>query len=183
VPFEEVVRHPGGKTYDLEPVMVEPARPGAVGRFEVMPDDVRDELEQFRLAAPDHRFTHRIAVRRMRQVMNSLDPAVPETARGGRYNPAYLHPDDLSELGVADGDPVEIVSDYTRIAAIVASDDRIRRGVVSISHCFGGLPHEDDDPRAGTCTNRLIDTRRHRQSINAMPTMSGLPVNIVPASG
>lgn len=183
VPFKEIVRHPRGKTYDLEPLVVEPARPGAAGRFEVMPDDVREELAQFRRASADDGFTHRIAVRRMRQVMNSLDPAIPEGSRNGRYNPAYLHPDDLTDLGLTDGDTVEIVSDYTRVAAIVACDDRLRRGVVSISHCFGGLPHEGDDPTAGTCTNRLIDTGRHRQSINAMPTMSGLPVNIVPQRG
>jgi anaerobic selenocysteine-containing dehydrogenase len=166
--------------FDLEPLVVDPGRPGSSARFEVMPGDVRDELEAFRSSSEDGGYRYRMTVRRMRHVMNSLDPAIPERSRTGRHNPAYLHPDDMSELGVAAGDPVEIVSDHDRITAIVAADERLRPGVVSISHCFGTLPGENDDPSSGACTNRLIDTSRHHQAINAMPTMSGLPVNVVP---
>jgi anaerobic selenocysteine-containing dehydrogenase len=110
--------------------------------------------------------------------MNSLDPAIPETARAGRYNPAFLHPEDIRELGVAEGDQVEIVSDYAQIVGIVNADERLSRGVVSMSHCFGGLPDDDGDPSLGANTGKLVDTSRHYQAINAMPTMSGLPVKI-----
>ena len=178
VPFEEIVKHPRGRVYDLPPLVVEPARPGESGRFEVMPEDVRAELELYGRAADDPGFTHRMTVRRMRQYMNSLDPAVPEHARTGRYNPAYLHPSDLLQLNVSPGDRVAIVSDHSRIEAIAAADDRLLPGVVSISHCFGALPGEDDAPDAGASTNRLIDASRHHQTINAMPTMSGLPVTV-----
>jgi anaerobic selenocysteine-containing dehydrogenase len=181
VPFEEIVTHPGGKRHDLPPLVVEPARPGANGRFEVMPDDVWQELRDYRLLDEANGFTHRLAVRRMRQVMNSLEPAVPERARAGRYNPAFLHPDDMGELGLDDGDAIEIVSDHARIVGFVKPDDRLLRGVVSMSHCFGGLPGEDeeDDPARGANTGRLVAASRHHQAINAMPTMSGLPVKIV----
>jgi anaerobic selenocysteine-containing dehydrogenase len=179
VPLAEIVDHPRGKTFDLPPLVAEPARPGATGRFEVMPDDVSAELADFRHADHTSEFTHKLTVRRMRQVMNSLDPAFPEDARRGRPNPAYLHPDDLTELGLADGDTIRIISDHDEVAAIAREDDRLLRGAVSISHCFGGLPGDVDDPLVGVCTNRLIDSRRHHQSINAMPTMSGLPVRIV----
>jgi anaerobic selenocysteine-containing dehydrogenase len=179
VPFEEIVKHPGGKRHDLEPLVVKPARPDADGRFDVMPDDVWQELADYRLLPQQEGFTHRLAVRRMRHIMNSLDPAVPETARAGRYNPAFLHPDDLRDLGLTEGDPVEIVSDHTRIAGIVKADERLLPGVVSMSHCFGGLPDDETDPSQGACTGRLIDTSRHHQTINAMPTMSGLPVKVV----
>ena len=60
-----------------------------------------------------------------------------------RFNPAYLHPDDLRELGVGD----------------------------------------DSDPRRGVSTNKLVDTDRHYQAINAMPTMSGLPVKVMALTG
>ena len=75
---------------------------------------------------------------------------------------------------------MEIVSDHSRIIGIVEPDDHLRPGVVSMSHCYGGLPGEDEDPQVGACTNRLIDARRHHQAINAMPTMSGLPVRVIP---
>jgi anaerobic selenocysteine-containing dehydrogenase len=173
VPYEELVRHPHGKVFDeLEPLVAQPPRPEAHGRFAVMPDDVWQELSDYRRSSPDDGCTHRLTVRRMRHVMNSLDPAAPTPP----YNPAFLHPDDMLELGLAEGDRVQIVSDHSRIAGIAQPDDRLRRGVVSMSHCFGGLPGEDEDPEAGACTGRLVDARRHRQAINAMPTMSGLPV-------
>ena len=178
VPFEEIVKHPHGSEYELPPLVVEPARPQAEARFEVMPDDVAAELAGFHALGEDGEFTHRLAVRRMRQYMNSLDPAVPEDARSGRFNPAYLHPDDIGELGLSAGEEAEIVSDHARVRCLVEPDDRLLRGVVSISHCFGGLPGEDKGPEDGTCTNLLVDTSRHFQAINAMPTMSGLPVKV-----
>src|SRR5205814_7187891 len=95
VPFEELVAHPEGKLFDVEPRTVEPARPEATGRFDVMPGDVQEELARYLALGDDREFTHRLAVRRMRHVMNSLLPAVPETERVGHVNPAYLHPDDL----------------------------------------------------------------------------------------
>jgi anaerobic selenocysteine-containing dehydrogenase len=177
VPLDELVRHPHGRLFDdLEPIVVEPARPEATDRFELMPDDVFAELEDYRAGTSADGFTHRMTVRRMRQAMNSLDPASPTL----KHNPAFMSPADIEELGLAAGDQVEIVSDHSRIAGIVEPDERLRPGVVSMSHCHGGLPGEDEDPRLGSCTGRLVDARRHHQAINAMPTMSGLPVRIVP---
>lgn len=182
VPFEEMIGHGRGKVHDLPPLVVQPPRPGATGRFEVMPNDVLQELGEYHRHADEAGFTHRLAVRRMRDVMNSLDPAIPEAARTGRFNPAYLHPDDLRELGLGEGNTVDLVSDHSAVTCIVRADDRLLRGVVSLSHCFGGLPDDDEDPLRGANTGRLTDTSRHFQAINAMPTMSGLPVRIVPTT-
>ena len=179
VPFEEIVKHSRAKRYDVEPLVVQGRRPEAGGRFDVIPDDVWEELAAYRRITDESGFTHRLTVRRTRHVMNSLLPAIPENERSGHFNPAFLHPDDIQQLGLSDGGLVEIVSDYATITAIVAGDDRLRPGIVSMSHCFGGLPGEDDDPRRGVSTNRLIDTDRHHQTINAMPTMSGLPVKVL----
>lgn len=181
VSFDELSRHPRGRVFDLERLVVQEPRPEA-GRFDVMPDDVEQELGDYRARRSPPELPYRLTVRRMRPFMNSLDPAVAEPERAGRFNPAFLHPDDLSELGIGAGDRVEIVSDHSRILAIAEPDERLGRGVVSMSHCFGGLPGEDDDPRRGASTNRLVDTDRHHQAINAMPTMSGLPVAVVPAA-
>jgi anaerobic selenocysteine-containing dehydrogenase len=179
VPLDELVRHPHGKVFDdLEPVVVEPTQPEATGRFEVMPDDVLAELEHFRTGTWADGFTHRLSVRRMRQAMNSLGPAAPTQ----QHNPAYMAPADIEALGLAAGDRVEIVSDHARIVGIVEPDEHLRPGVVSMSHCFGRLPGEAEDPSQGACTGRLVDARRHHQSINAMPTMSGLPVRVVRAA-
>jgi anaerobic selenocysteine-containing dehydrogenase len=180
VSFADIVANGRGAVHDLPPLVVQPPRPEATGRFEVMPEDVWEELADSRKSADEAGFTHRLAVRRLRNVMNSLDPAVPEAKRAGRYNPAYLHPDDMRELGLSQGHTVDIVSDYSTITGVVHADEGLLRGVVSMSHCFGGLPGDDEDPLRGVNTGRLTDTSRHFQSINAMPTMSGLPVRLVP---
>jgi anaerobic selenocysteine-containing dehydrogenase len=177
VPFDELVKHPHGRMYDdLDPVVVESGRPEVAGHFDLLPDDVLQELASYLREVPDDKFTHRLTVRRMRQTMNSMDPATPTP----RYNPAFMNPADMSALGLSAGDEVAIVSDYTEVAGIVHPDDRLRPGVVSMSHCHGGLPEEDQDPRGGSCTGKLVDSQRQRQAINAMPTMSGVPVKVEP---
>jgi anaerobic selenocysteine-containing dehydrogenase len=175
VPLDELARHPHGKVFDdLDPVVVQPARPDSDARFAVLPDDVAEELRAYREAVADPAYPYRLTVRRMRHIMNSLDPSTPTPDE----NPAFLNPADMRRLGLNDGDPLEIVSDHARVTAIAETDERLRPGVVSISHCYGGLPGETV---AGTCTNLLVDSRRHHQDINAMPTMSGLPVRLAPA--
>ena len=51
----------------------------------------------------------------------------------------------------------------------------MRRGVVSIAHCWGGLPGEEGP---GVNTNLLIATDKHVEAVNAMPRMSAVPVNV-----
>src|SRR3546814_13820504 len=46
-----------------------------------------------------------------------------------------------------------------------------------MSHGFGGLPEDGDYRVNGSVTNQLISLDRDCQTINAMPRMSGIPVN------
>jgi len=62
--------------------------------------------------------------------------------------------------------------------AIVQSDATVRRGVVSMSHGFGGMPGESVYERDGSSTGALISTDRDLDPINAMPRMSAIPVRI-----
>ena len=57
----------------------------------------------------------------------------------------------------------------------------IRPGCASLTHCYGDLPGNDDDPRVfGTNPNRLVSAVDQRQAINAMPRFSAIPVTIIP---
>src|SRR3546814_4642651 len=49
-----------------------------------------------------------------------------------------------------------------------------------MSHGFGGLPEDGDYRVNGSVTNQLISLDRDCQTINAMPRMSGIPVNFRP---
>lgn len=172
---------PSGRFYDHPSLEVLPARPEAQGRFDVMPEDVAEELRQFLASEwgqdsrPASGFSHLMISRRMNRVMNTLGNNLKATLRHDPGNPAYLHPDELASLGVSAGDTVEIASAHGRIEAVAQPDKALRRGVVSIAHCWGGLPGEKGE---GANTNLLIASNKDVQPINAMPLMSSLPVNV-----
>jgi len=173
--------HPSGRVYEHSSLEVLPARPGASARFDVMPADVAEELEQFRRSAwgqegPDGEFTYLMISRRMNRVMNTLGNNLKATLAQDPCNPAYLHPADLESLGLTPGDELEISSRHGTIRTVAAADPGLRSGVVSISHCWGGLPGSDQG--AGANTNLLIASDHDVQPINAMPLMSSLPVSI-----
>lgn len=177
VSLDEVRRHPHGKLFEMEQTVL-PARPEATARFDVMPDDVAEELDRYRahmLAAEQS--PYRLTVRRMRQTMNSLisDPAQLDPKK--RFNPAYMHPDDLVALGVTSGARIEIASDAGVLVATVEHDDSVRPGTVSMSHMWGGLPDEPADPYGAACTSLLV-SMKGCEPINAMPRMTNIPVRI-----
>lgn len=182
-PLDEIKRHPSGKVYSEAQTIVLPRRADATATFDVMPDDVRDEVAELSrglLAAnAGERFTHLLSTRRMRNFYNSIGMHLSGTRKRNPYNPAYLNPVDLTELGLVDGDRVVITSDHASIEAIVESDPAVRSGVVSMAVAWGGLPDENLDPaHHGSSTNMLITTDRNVDPLNAMPRMSAIPVNI-----
>jgi anaerobic selenocysteine-containing dehydrogenase len=188
IPFEELRRHSEGKIFDVGRHFVQPARPGVDTRFEVAPVDIVAELaevcaEPIAIGSQDagRTFTHRLTVRRLREVLNSLGSDLDAIRRRRPWNPAWLHPGDLDALGVAAGDRIEIASAHGRIEAIALADPALRRGVVSMSHGFGALPGEDADyEEVGASTNRLVATDRCVETINAMPRFSAIPVDVLP---
>ena len=188
VPFEEVKRTAQqGRIFDLPLKHVEAAGEQA-GRFDVMPDDVAEEIRRF-LATPGaastagngSRYDFRLIARRMREVSNTSCHDLPTNRVRTPYNPLRIHPDDLAELGLRDGDWAQLVSDNGQIPAIVKSDWTLKRGVVSMTHGFGGLPGEKIDYRQrGASTSLLISLDRDCEPLQAMPRMSGIPVRIEP---
>lgn len=178
VPFERMRDH-AGEVLDIGTVRVEPPGPESTGRFAVAPPDVVAELAQVLDKSPPPGFTHRLVSRRMRDVSNSMYHDFPAIRHRVPYNPAWMHPDDLAALGLADGDRIEIVSGHGRIPAIVEADADVRPGVVSMSHSWGGLP-DDPEPyeQVGAYTGLLISTDQELEPINAMPRMSAVPVRI-----
>ena len=131
--------------------------------------------------APRADFSHRLTVRRERAAINSFVAGIGAGENRRRGAPAYLHPDDLRMLGLGENDEVEIVSETGRLSAAVKTDAGLRRGVVSISQCRGPLPGEDNSEPAGS-TSLLVRMDHGVETINAMPMMTAIPVNIVRAA-
>lgn len=168
-----------------ETLCAEPPDPSTASQFKTMPADVCAEVRDLKahcaevIATPeDGRYPFVLSTRRSRHRFNTVGHLSPYLKRLVPYNPAYLNPADVAALGVAEGDWVEIESDHGVIRARVEADDSVRRKVVSITHCFGFLPGDDDYDTHGVSTNLLISTDRDLQTINAMPRMSGIPVAV-----
>lgn len=189
ITLEELKHHPSGINLDIGGQLVQPARPDATGKFDLLPEDVADEFARFlatergipgRYRREGKLFTHLMATRRMRDLFNSIGRHLRTVRKRTPYNPAFMHSDDLAAQGLAEGDRIELVSAFGRVTAIAAVDDAVKPGVVSLAHGWGALPGSNEDPAVtGTAVNALIDTDRNYESINAMPHMSAVPVNIV----
>jgi anaerobic selenocysteine-containing dehydrogenase len=183
VPFEELKKHPLGSRFDVAEQFVEPATPER-GRFDLFPPDVRDELASVLAAppVPTGEYPHLLVCRRMREVSNTMRD-LPSVRRRRRYNPAYLHSRDLAAFGLAAGARIEITSAHGTIPAIVAIDDGLRQGVVSMSHGWGGLPGDDlPYDGEGSNTSMLLTLYESCETINGMPRMSAVPVRICAVS-
>jgi anaerobic selenocysteine-containing dehydrogenase len=188
VPFDEIRAHPQGKIFDVPALTVQPGDPDSAARFQVAPQDVVRELgalagePALHTRNADSGFTHLLAVRRVRDVQNTMYRQLDAIRKRVPHNPAWLHPDDLAALGITTGEGLAIESVHGRIEAFAEADDSMRPGVVSISHGWGGLPGDAPDAAdphcAGVNVNLLTTTRADLQSINAMPRLTALPVRV-----
>jgi anaerobic selenocysteine-containing dehydrogenase len=185
IPLEEVKRHPHGQVF--EELLEQRIAPGDVDcddRLDVgnpaMLEELQDIRERAIAARADDVRPFLFVPRRENRVINTTGRTLPGLMRGRRYNPAFMHPDDLDRLGIAAGDVVEIRSEYDVITGIAAADGDLRQGVVSMSHNFGGNPGDDEDPRVdGANTNRLLRTDIEYDRYTGQPRMGALPVAVV----
>jgi anaerobic selenocysteine-containing dehydrogenase len=117
--------------------------------------------------------------RRENRVMNTYGRTVPGMLGNRTYNPAFMHPADLAQLRCCPGDMVEISSEHDTIVGVAESDPDLRRGVVSMSHSFGGNPDEKEDPKVdGANTNRLLRNDVANDPITGQPAMGAIAVSI-----
>jgi len=182
VTLDEVKRHPQGYFHDEE-LFALPADPATAGRFTLMPDDVQEEFAALTRAfagAADEAFAFRLTCRRARHRMNSMGATLPDLVRMMPRNDAHMNPDDLRALGIAPGDWIEVRSAHGAIELQAEADDALRTGVVSVSHGFGGIPGDQENRHQGASPNLLISTESDIQTINAMPRMTAIPVNVRP---
>ncbi len=177
--LEDIASYPHGLVMEGPPVLVEPGDPDSPHRFTTMPDDVAAELEA--ALQGDHNlsgYAYRLAARRARDALNSACRDQPTIRRRLPDNPAWMNPDDMRAEHLQEGDKVSVESPWGRLETVARQDETLRRGVISIIHGFGGLPGRVDPGRDGVSVNLLTSSLSERQSINAMPRMSALPVNV-----
>ena len=118
VSLDEIRKHPHGALFPSdEPVVVQPNQGETKPGLSLATPEMMEELAglQVEIAAETDAtdrgaFSHRLISRRLREVCNSVGRELPSLRAKRPFNPAYMHPDDLGELGIKDGALVEIES-------------------------------------------------------------------------
>jgi anaerobic selenocysteine-containing dehydrogenase len=187
IPFDDVKRHPHGAEFRDPPVYVAPKEEGCTARLDVANDHMMSDLAgmaevgmgETSSGRHDDGYPFRLLGRRVAHMYNTSKPV----ERVRPYNPAFMHPEDLEALGLFDGDEVVIESHRGAIPAVVAADDNLRRGVVSMTHGYGATPDRDDEFRTiGSPTSRLVDGSDFADRYVGMPRMSNIPVRVTARS-
>ena len=168
-------------------MVVQPADPACSARFTVAPSDVIEELRRVAdetdaaeaLGIDASEYPFRLVSRRLKHVLNSYGPELSALGAKGRTNPAYMNPDDMEVLDLADGDVIEVASPRSSLWAVVESAPDVRRGVISMAHSWGGSSLTDEKVRdIGSPTNRLVSVDRGYDAITGMVVQSAIPVKI-----
>jgi anaerobic selenocysteine-containing dehydrogenase len=190
IPFEEVKKYPYGHVFDDPPVLATERDQDNVYRLDVGSAEMMLELGEVAsepfydhagyAASPE--FSHRLISRRMHNFYNSSGQQIERLTREFSYNPAFMNPQELADLGLESGEIIEIESAAGSIRGIVEPDPSLRRGVVSMAHAWGGAPHEDDRLREiGSNTGRLSSNAGRVDRRSGQPLMSAIPVNLARA--
>lgn len=186
----DVIRARSGSVLWEHAVVVAPPDPSAAGRFHIALADHMDELEAIRRESTSAEIvrgfdpavhTFRLISRRMKSHLNSLGGELPGLRRKAATNHAFMHPDDLAELGVADEGLVRISSPHASLIGVAKPAADVRRGVVSMAHSWGSHTGTDEKVRdIGAPTNRLIDVENGYCAISGQAIQSSIPVSVEP---
>lgn len=176
--------HPGGALlYPDKHLVIGPADPDAAGKFDLAAGEMPASFRRYADSQPDAQgFGFRLISRRSKHRYNSNGHTFPFLKKKMPTNPAFLHPDDLAELAIAEGAVIEITSRVASIHAVTKASDKVRRGVISMSHAWGDDDAgKDEVHELGGSTNRLIDDAQDMDPITGMVLQSAIPVRVAPA--
>jgi anaerobic selenocysteine-containing dehydrogenase len=181
IPLARVRAEGGGALFADEAVFVEPRDPDCDARLELGDATMLAELAEVFAEGCELRAAtgHLLISRRMPNHYNSF--GTDHEALRSRYgkNPAFLNPADLAQLGVAKGERVVIRSRHGEIEGMAWPDPGLRRGLVSMSHCWGDNPDVDDpEGRLGANTGRLTSVEVDYDPYSGIPRMSAIPVEV-----
>ncbi len=170
VPVAEIAASPGGRSYpEYAEVEVVPGMEGFNAKFQFVPEGVQEE---FRTLADAKGETtegdYLLICRRNPHVYNTMCHELPQAPA---ENIAFLHPEDLASEGLDQGERIVVRSAHGQIEVTAGADDKLRRGVLSISHGFGGKS-------GGASVNELLSTADTTDRVARIPRMSAVPVSV-----
>ena len=179
VSYVELKRRACAFSPDVAPVLIQPADPDHTARLDLMPADVRQELQDYSSKMSDANFDYLLCSRRLLEIMNSSFRLNERIKARYTTNRLFMNPDDIAAAGLADGQEVEIQSKHGSITGLLWADRTLRRGVVSMTHHWGAEQASRDRHTA----NLVSIDPRDLSTISYMPHQSAIPVNVKPLSG
>ena len=145
---------------------------GFEAKFNFVPEGVSEEFEALAQSQRDSREESQegylLICRRNPHVYNTMCHELPQAPA---ENVAFLHPDDLVQEGIGEGESICIRSTHGQVEVTAHGDDKLRRGVLSISHGFGGKS-------GGVSVNELLSTADTTDRVAMIPRMSAVPVSV-----
>jgi anaerobic selenocysteine-containing dehydrogenase len=180
IPLSEVKEHPHGHVYDPG-VRVEGRDPACEAMLQLADPSMMDELREIfaQPTAPGltEQWPLQLLCRRANNFMNSVGQGQPVLNGGDTHTPAFMHPEDMQDRKLVDGDLIAIRSASGHMLARVRSDDSLRRSLVSVVHGFGAAMSFDASQLSLGSVTRLVDMTE-RDPISGIPRMSALPIRV-----
>jgi anaerobic selenocysteine-containing dehydrogenase len=171
-----------GRLFDVPDEVAQGKPEDWAGRLDLGSPVMLQELAE--VAAEDYELEQasapfRLLCRRMNDSYNSSWHEHERLSLHYRANPAFMNPLDMEQLGIAEEDIVEIASATASILGVATEAPDVRRGCVSMPHCWGANPGEPEDPLTdGASTARLVSAESDLERYTAMPRMSALPITV-----
>lgn len=186
VPVADVYADPDahkGKIVDAQALMVQPKPADWTGKLSVGNTAMLEELAGYaeRLGKPVEatEFAFRMIGRRMTEMHNSNWHEDPVQRIRVPHHPAFMNSADLEQLGLEDGQQIEVESARAFISCVARVDDTVRRGCVSLPHSWGTNPDEQEDALGeGGNTGRLSFNDRDFDKRTGIPLMSSIPIRV-----
>jgi len=164
----------------LRPGQLPGRLPARSKRIDAAPALVLDDLARLRAAATTDDGDLLLIGRRHKQDCNSWMHNTERLTRGRPRHQLFMHPDDLSARGLADGATVAVTSRVGKVEVDVLATDDVMPGVVSLPHGYGhqvaGTRMSHASTVTGVSINDLTDPDRLDVSGNA--ALSGVPVTV-----
>jgi anaerobic selenocysteine-containing dehydrogenase len=183
--FSELRSNPHGLLVDV------PAQRISAAATPVSPDDRLEladavMLDELRLVAAtpgemlaESAWPLRLTSRRMHEYYNSWGQDVPAVRARFGANPAFVHPADLEQFQLHDGEQARLESRHGAVDVVVRAADDVARGTVSIAHCWGDAHAEQGAAATGSEVNLLVSNDHDVSDEVGMARQSALPVRLV----
>ncbi|NQZ45936.1 MAG: molybdopterin-dependent oxidoreductase [Erythrobacter sp.] len=152
-------------------------------RFDLAAGDMPDAITRYSADAPRGAgYDFKLISRRSKTRFNSIGHPLAKLREKTTTNPAYIHPDDIAQLGLEEGGIVAITSPHATIYGVVKASPKVRRGLVSMAHAYGDADASRHDVRErGSSTNRLTSEVVDYDPITGQSLQSAIPVKLTAA--